>query len=158
MDDLNLIFAQYKADPSDSRLNSLVAAIRRQCWKQTQNDDAAQDATLCVLSKLDTFEPEHAESFSRWVMSVARHRRLRLHPRKPRKRTEEKKPPRFVTFDEEVHSSELQAEFRSLTDVPQSLREIAADLLVGLSVAEIAAKHGLKPESLRRKINRHVLS
>jgi DNA-directed RNA polymerase specialized sigma24 family protein len=145
---LDVLYATWAASKTDASLNALMGAVRRQCGRLTQDDDAAQLASIAVFKGLMGFKPEDSQSFGKWVRVVASHRRLQLIPTDRQKRMTE--------LDENTINLDDPYEFKDLNALTPFQREVASRLMHGDSIAEISESMNLKPNSLRRKLARSV--
>src|SRR5689334_267291 len=120
MADLDMLYSAWAASRTDASLNALMTAVRSQCGRLIQDDDAAQDAAIAVLQGLDAFKPVDPTSFSRWVRVISSHRRLRLIPSDRQKSME--------AFDENTVSPDSSHDFKDLSMLTPFQREVASRL------------------------------
>jgi len=122
----------------------LMEAIRRTAKRLTRDDDATQDVLLYVLEHLDTFRRKDANSFSKWIYSICRRRRLESY----RSRGHE-------LFNDDTFTED-EPSYRDYSTLPDDLRVIAVHLALGASINDLAEATGLKSAALRQKIMRRV--
>ncbi len=145
--DLDAAFAIYSTDRD--HLGNLVTQVRAEALKITRDDDATQDVCIVVLESIACFVAKDDTSFSRWVRSIARHRRLRLIPTLRSKLTDE--------FDEKEHADLTEDDFADLEAAPSSIQHIAWHLLCGESIGDIAAHLNIASRSVQKKVRRACL-
>lgn len=112
----------------------------------TRDEDIAQDACIVVLNKLASFVRADATAFNRWVSTIIK--RTRLNARKPGFPT--------VQYND---ASEFEAQdehvYVDTSTLPESIKHIADSLLAGYSLLETAVRLGVKPATLRKRLERH---
>jgi len=123
-----------------------MAIVLSHAKRLTGDEDAAADATLYVIQNLHRFVRQKANSFSHWIFSICRRRRLESY----RRRDHEE-------FIDETYPSD-EGEYRDYSLLSPSLRSIAQDLASGKTIDELAAKEGVEPASIRRRILRQCVT
>jgi DNA-directed RNA polymerase specialized sigma24 family protein len=147
---LDTLYREYWDYPrSISPKDDLMAGVRSEALSMSEDHDVAQEVCLIVLEKIDLFVCSDASAFSRWVRSIVATSRARSAVNVQRRRENE-------YSDDAEYVMLAPPPFRDLDKVSASLRETAKLLMHGHSVEETAAILGVKPESVTKKVRRHV--
>ncbi|MBS1823428.1 MAG: sigma-70 family RNA polymerase sigma factor [Acidobacteria bacterium] len=131
--------------PNDGLLAEVLIHCRRLC----RDEDAAQDAVIYIMDHLERFVRRDASSFSRWVMSVSRRRRLEAVRRVIASRSE-------IEYAEETLPQMDDDHYSDWTKLPDDLRAIAESLINGSTIQEIAGDLGVKPKSIWKKVQGYL--
>lgn len=137
-----------RPDPTD-----LLATVIGFTIKQTigitkslsQSEDIAQDVALLVYEGLETFSRADETAFTRWVRSIIKRVRLQAY------RTSSDHTDEFIEAAIERPSEESYAD---ISELPDELKRIAAHIIEGYSLSEIAERHSITPDALRNKLAR----
>jgi RNA polymerase sigma-70 factor, ECF subfamily len=116
----------------------------------TEVRDLMQDVFVLALEKLGGLRD--AEAFGGWLAMIARNRTVDFHRRRSHRRTTPLESDVAVSDPDRAAVEELLAAIRSL---PETYAEtLVLRLVEGMSGPEIAARVGMKPESVRVNLHR----
>lgn len=147
MTKIDSLFTQWQSEQTEEALNKLLTAVRSIAMQMAGgDDDVAQETCIVVAAKLADFVPMTESSFDHWVRSITSNVR-KGEKRKAHRRRED-------VFDERQVGKGSNHLFLDLNDCPKAIRDIAAKLIHGHCLEEIAGQLGVKPDSIRRKVAR----
>lgn len=127
--------------PKDHLLSIVLSHAKR----LTGDEDAAQDAALYIFQNLYSFTRRKANSFSCWVYSICRRRRLESYRVRHHDQFEDDN---YVPVDDS---------YRDYSLVPEPLLPIVAALMDGKTIDELAAEAEIASASYRKKIMRQLV-
>lgn len=144
---LDVAYNAYWNHPrSNPPADDLMRVVRAHALRLNHGDqDAAQDVCLVVISGLDRFCRRGSDSFSKWILSIAK--RIRFATIRA-----------SIKQCDHVDYGDLYddegSEFQGVISLPSDLQLIAIELLTGDSIKEIASRRGVKPRSIEKKVER----
>jgi DNA-directed RNA polymerase specialized sigma24 family protein len=142
---LDHVYQSWEVTHTAESLNDLIKAVRALAYQATRDDDIAQNVSIVVMTKLDAFHPVGAGAFKRWVSTIIR--RTRLGARSTGLPTEE--------YSDEIGYAVDDHVFFDTSMLPEPIRVVANSLLAGYSLVETAGRLGVKPATLRKRLERH---
>jgi DNA-directed RNA polymerase specialized sigma24 family protein len=143
---LDELYRAWRQSGTDESLNSLIGSVRSLAYRIAYDDDAAQTASLVVLTKLNKFKPIDETAFTRWVNRVIRLERLTT-ARAQLRSTDE--------FDDQTFDRRSEISFVDTSGLPDFERSVAESLLAGHSLKETATHLGMQPTALRKRLERY---
>jgi DNA-directed RNA polymerase specialized sigma24 family protein len=128
-------------DPTD-----LLAVVRAFTMKAAKHDeDIAQGVAMIVFEGLETFSRADATAFTRWVRSIVKRVGLE-HYRTSSDHTDE--------FKEAAMEQPSEEAYADISELPDELKRIAAFIIEGYSLSEIAERQSITSDALRNKLAR----
>jgi DNA-directed RNA polymerase specialized sigma24 family protein len=126
--------------------DDLLAAVRTFTLRATGYDeDTAQLVCMFVFQGLERFRRADPTAFTRWVRTIIRRTRLKTFPISSI---------HTKMFDEGSLPLHDEAEYLDLSQLPDSIRHVANELLAGYSLTEIAEQQNITGAALRNKLMR----
>jgi DNA-directed RNA polymerase specialized sigma24 family protein len=126
--------------------DGLIAGVRSYALKLTRDEDVAQNVSVIVLAKLESFRRVDSTAFSRWVKAIVRRTGLEAY-RTSSDHTRE--------FDENACINSDDSGYVNTSELPETIRLVADKLLQGYSLTEIASQLSVTPAALRNRLSRY---
>lgn len=147
---LDALYSQWSNTRSESDLNELLAAVRKEavsmCRTLQDAQDIAQNVLMAVLAKINSFTPVDDTAFTRWIRRMVRLERSGTRRNSYRHSTE--------SLDEIHDSPGDEHQFFDTSGLPAFERAVANGILAGFTLGEIAGRLDMKPATLRKKLER----
>ena len=152
---LNDAYTSYKLYPNSDSLTVLLEAVRSVAVSRLHDEDAAQQAVILVMNRLDSLTL--SKSFEQWLAGVLKHyrsARLRSKTRQPALLDEETytEPATYWTVD---YTAVVEHIVPLIPDGSPE-RQLAGLVLAGATVRDAASQLGLSESAARKKLRRCV--